>query len=223
MFRTLESLESRTLFAAAPVVPTVVQVGATIEVVGTKWGDDIHVRLSADVTSLEVLHNGQQLGSYALDTIALVRVDGGKGHDNLHLDANVMVAAHLAGGAGNDILVGGGLGDHLRGMLGKDNLSGGDGNDLLDGAQAPDVLSGGAGDDRIFGGHGMDVLDGGFGVDILTGGKGWDALTGGEGVDSFIGSDQFWELRDFWAAIEIYTFLSPKDIIGGIIDDFFGL
>ena len=52
----------------------------TIDVVGTRRADDIHVRLSADLASVEVLHNGQTLGSYLLNTVALVRVDGGSGH-----------------------------------------------------------------------------------------------------------------------------------------------
>jgi len=222
MFRTLESLESRTLFAAAPVVPTIVQAGMTIDVVGTKRADDVHVRLSADLASVEVLHNGQTLGSYLLNTVALVRVDGGKGSDVLHVDANVLLSAHLTGGAGNDVLVGGGGADQLRGMQGKDNLSGGDGNDLLDGAQAPDVLAGGAGDDQCLGGHGLDVIDGGFGIDIITGGKGRDALTGGFDADVFIGDDQLWELRDYSAGEDAYTFnLNPFDIIDDFFNDWF--
>ena len=44
MSRYLESLENRTLFAAAPAVATATLVGANLSVVGTKKADDIHVR-----------------------------------------------------------------------------------------------------------------------------------------------------------------------------------
>ena len=219
--RNIESLEGRTLFAAAPAVATIVEAGGVIDVVGTKKADDIHVRLNGDL--LEVVHNNETvLGSYNASLITLVRVDGGKGHDNLHVDANVLVAAHLTGGVGNDTLVGGGGNDRLMGMQGKDNLSGGEGNDYLDGAQAPDVLSGGAGDDQLLGGHGPDTIDGGDGNDTITGGKGRDALTGGLGADVFVGDDQTLELRDYAAGEDTYTFnLNPFQIIDDIFNDFF--
>jgi Ca2+-binding RTX toxin-like protein len=216
--RNFESLESRTLFAAAPPVATIVQAGGVLDVVGTKKADDIHVRLNADGVTLEVAHNGQLLGSYDASTVALVRVDAGKGHDNVHLDANVLVNAQLAGGVGNDILVGGGGNDHLLGMAGKDNLSGGDGDDSLDGAAASDLLSGGNGDDQLNGGAAPDTLDGGDGDDTITGGKGRDALLGGLGVDVFIGQDREWELVDL-ATEDTYTYLiNPFDFLDGILD-----
>ena len=217
MFRPVETLESRTLFAVAPV-PTIVQAGGVIDVVGTKRGEDIHVRLSADLANLEVAHNGTLLGSYAVGTVALVRVDAGKGHDTVHVEANVLVATSLNGNVGNDILVGGGGIDTLMGMQGKDALNGADGNDQLDGGLGSDALTGGAGDDRLMGGNGLDVIDGGAGIDTITGGKGRDALTGGTEADVFIGDDKVWELRDL-APEDAYTFnLNPFDII----DDFFG-
>ena len=217
--RNIESLEGRTLFAAAPAVATIVEVGGVVDVVGTKKADEIHVRLNADV--LEVAHNGTVLGSYNASLITLVRVDGGKGHDNLHVDANVLVATHLTGGVGNDVLVGGAGADRLMGMQGKDNMSGGEGNDYLDGAQAPDVLSGGLGDDQLLGGHGLDTVDAGEGNDTITGGKGRDALTGGLGADVFVGDDKTWELRDL-APEDTYTFnLNPFEIIDDIFNDFF--
>lgn len=217
MFRTVETLESRTLFAVAPV-PTIVQAGGVIDVVGTKRADDIHVRLSADLANLEVAHNSVLLGSYAVGTVALVRVDAGKGHDNVHVDANVLVATNLNGNVGNDILVGGGGIDTLLGMQGKDSLSGGEGNDQLDGGVGKDVLTGGAGDDHLLGGNAPDVIDGGAGIDTITGGKGRDALTGGTEADVFIGDDKVWELADL-APEDSYTFnLNPFDLIDGIFD-----
>jgi Ca2+-binding RTX toxin-like protein len=218
MFRNVETLESRTLFAATPPVATIVQAGGVIDVVGTKKADDIHVRLSADLANVEVAHNGALLGTYALSSVTLVRVDAGKGHDHVHVDASVLVSTNLNGNVGNDILVGGGANDTLLGFAGKDNLSGGEGNDQLDGGAAPDVLTGGNGADNIAGGHGLDIIDGGAGADTITGGKGRDSLTGGTEADVFLGDDKVWELKDL-SPEDSYTFnLNPIDII----DDFFG-
>src|SRR5439155_19431067 len=119
--------------SAAPLVATVVQNGGVVDVVGTKTADDIHVALNADGVHLEVSHNGALIGSFDLGTVSLVRVDAGKGNDNVHVDANVLVSTQLTGNKGNDILVGGGGNDILLGNQGKDSLSGGDGNDQLDG------------------------------------------------------------------------------------------
>lgn len=69
----------------------------------------------------------------------------------------------LFGGDGDDILVGGALGD---------TLDGGPGNDLLLGATNPydgnDVLIGGSGNDVLFGQFGADDLQGGSGEDLLV-------------------------------------------------------
>ena len=60
------------------------------------------------------------------------------------------------GGAGDDQLVGNGLGN------------------VLDGGAGADSLNGGAGDDLLRGGHGADLLEGGAGADTLDGGQGAD-------------------------------------------------
>ena len=179
MSRYLEGLESRTLFAAAPPVATATLVGADLQVVGTKKADDIHVRLSADALNVEVAHNGNVIASHAVGVIAMVTVDAGKGHDNVHIDANVMVNASLTGGVGNDTLVGS--------MLGLN------------------VLVGGAGKDNLTGGNGVDTLDAGAGNDIIVGGNGRDALTGGEGADNFAGNDKVWEFRDLNGVEDTYN------------------
>ncbi len=73
-------------------------------------------------------------------------------------------SAELYGGAGDDVLVGGFLGD---------TLDGGDGDDILLGGtrfpDAADVLLGGAGVDLLWGHLGADTLDGGAGGDLLLG------------------------------------------------------
>ncbi|MEZ5996460.1 MAG: cadherin domain-containing protein [Hyphomonadaceae bacterium] len=107
----------------------------------------------------------------------------------------IRVAALIDGGAGNDTIRGGDLGN---------DLLGGDGNDTLIGGKLDDWMFGGAGDDRLYagavanpsasastltsvdGGNG-DYLDGGEGNDALYGGTGSDWLAGGAGVDTLYG------------------------------------
>ena len=75
----------------------------------------------------------------------------------------VTVPSQLAGGSGNDMLIGG---------TGADNLRGGGGNDALFGNLGRDVLRGGSGDDRLDGGPGptqgadADLVFGNSGIDL---------------------------------------------------------
>lgn len=204
MSRYLESLESRTLFAAAPVVATATLDGSNLVVVGTKKADDIHVRMNG--ANVEVLHNGTSLAQHGASLVTMVTIDAGKGHDNVHIDADVTVNAHLTGGVGNDTLVGSMLGlNVLLGGAGKDNMTGGNLNDVLEGGNAGDILTGGAGDDNLSGGNGKDTLDAGDGNDIVVGGNGRDALTGGAGADNFAGNDKVWEFRDLNGVEDTYA------------------
>lgn len=115
-------------------------------------------------------------------------------------DHEILVAALIDGGAGNDTIRGGDLGN---------DLLGGDGNDVLVGGKLDDWLLGGAGNDRLFAGDAVttftagdttaqnaaiavdggngDYLEGGDGDDELYGARGSDWLTGGAGVDRLIG------------------------------------
>jgi Ca2+-binding RTX toxin-like protein len=80
----------------------------------------------------------------------------------------------LAGGAGNDLLVG---------DAGRDTLVGGAGDDYAFGRAGNDEIEGGDGDDALIGLDGADTLDGGSGSDVLTGGAGRDRMLGGDGKD----------------------------------------
>lgn len=65
----------------------------------------------------------------------------------------------LKGGAGDDIIIGGGGGDTLSGGAGQDLLIGGEGDDDLHGDGGNDFLVGGSGNDTLSGGAGTDTLD----------------------------------------------------------------
>ena len=167
-----EILEARVLFAAAPVAVTAAVVEGALQVVGTRRADPILIAPGASDPNVIEVRTGPGgatlVGAFdrASVTEALV-LTGGKGNDNLAIDAAVALPAVLAGGPGRDVLTGGG------------------GDDILDGGPGNDRLLGGAGDDLLDGGAGRDVLDGGAGNDSLSGGPARDAVAGGDGDDLF--------------------------------------
>lgn len=136
----------------------------------------------------------------SMDTIANaagLTIDGVTGSGQ----HKIKIAAVIDGGAGNDTIRGGDLGNDLLGGAGNDHLVGG----LLD-----DWLLGGDGDDVLFAGNVGNIgfgsgdfaaersaiavnggngnyLEGGAGNDRLYGGSGSDWLSGGAGVDRLVG------------------------------------
>ncbi len=80
----------------------------------------------------------------------------------------------IAGGLGDDHIIGSDLSEHIVGDGGNDTLEGAGGDDLLDGGDGADVLVGGAGEDTLLGGDDDDLLDGGVGADFMAGGDGND-------------------------------------------------
>ena len=97
----------------------------------------------------------------------------------------VEFANTLAGGAGDDFLIGTDENDLFYGNDGNDTLAGGAGDDLLYGWNGDDVIRGNAGDDTLAGDAGNDSLDGGDGNDQFFAGDGNDTLIGGLGYDVF--------------------------------------
>jgi len=120
---------------------------------------------------------------FQIDIVATVH--GGDGDD-------VIVGGDLGndlfGDGGNDVITGGAKDDWIFGGAGNDKLyaGGGDGN-YLDGGADNDELYGALGSDWLEGGSGIDLLEGNAGDDILAGGAGdGDQLHGGSGDDSYI-------------------------------------
>lgn len=114
----------------------------------------------------------------------------------------------LAGGAGNDTLIGNNVAnvisgnggdDTIRGLGGNDQMNGNAGDDNLDGGEGNDVLLGSAGNDVLLGANGDDILNGGEGIDILVGGLGVDLLVAGTERDILIGGTSTYTLDDFKA------------------------
>jgi hypothetical protein len=87
-------------------------------------------------------------------------IKGEAGNDTLSANA-----ADVAGGAGDDVIIGGYWGEFLRGDAGRDRIYGGKGFDHLGGNKGNDYLNGGPGRDVLRGGAGKDKLHGGPGRD----------------------------------------------------------
>jgi Ca2+-binding RTX toxin-like protein len=122
-------------------------------------------------------------------------------------------AYHVTAAAGNDVVIGGRLGDLVEGGTGNDSLFGGAGDDLLYGQEGNDALFGGSGHDILLGGvtPGQDWLSGGSGNDTMQGSPGNDTLIGGTGADLMAGgagADVF-----LWTSITEATAGSGRDRI----------
>ena len=122
---------------------------------------------------------------------SLIQASGGGGNDVIALDESngALPAAHLFGGAGNDILTGGSGADLLFGQSGDDTLFGKGGADALFGGAGNDVLTGGDADDAIYGEAGNDrmIWNPGDDSDLMEGGDGIDTVevNGGGGAEIF--------------------------------------
>ena len=94
---------------------------------------------------------------------------------------------------------------------GRDKILGGAGDDILSGGVLGDTVKGGAGRDLLFGEAGTDEMNGGKGNDRLIGGGGMDVMTGGLGQDSFIyfnpneGGDRITDFDPTQDAIELFA------------------
>jgi hemolysin type calcium-binding protein len=123
------------------------------------------------------------------------RYDGGPGFDEVDYgDRRTAIRVDLrhASGQGtvaeNDAFasierIAGGRGDdRLVGMARRNELDGGGGHDVLIGGRGPDEIEGGSGRDRVRGGRGDDVIYGGTGRDRLSGGAGDDSLGSHDGI-----------------------------------------
>lgn len=171
--------------------------------VGTEGDDRIHVSRDED-GGLTVSVNGRRWTAQTEADLPFV-ITGGAGNDGIVVDADVLQAVRIDGGAGDDVIQGGGGRDLIDGGAGRDVIRGGGDRDLIRGGLGADSLFGGGGDDvlyglegqdRLRGEGGRDYLDGGAdadaawggsGRDILSGGRGADRLDGGSGADTLAG------------------------------------
>jgi Ca2+-binding RTX toxin-like protein len=182
---------------AAMAVPASAAVTATFNSgVLSVFGDSLNNTITVSRNAAgNILVNGGAIpvagGTATVANTTLIQVFGQDGNDQISLDeANgALPAAHLFGGAGNDVLVGGSGADQLFGQAGNDTLLGKGGSDLLFGGADNDTLTGGDGDDQVFGQAGNDrmIWNPGDDTDLNEGGDGGDTVevNGGNGSETF--------------------------------------
>ncbi|UES54002.1 calcium-binding protein [Roseibium aggregatum] len=157
---------------------------------GTDGADIIAVNHDRYATSSSGGEAGAEIGMNGTvqDDETLIgfaaRLKGGDG-DDLIIGGDL--GNDLFGEAGNDKLIGGALDDWLYGGSGDDILISGGGNgNVLDGGDGNDRVFGSDGEDWLIGGDGNDVLRGAEGNDILDAGAGRDQIDGGQGDDTYV-------------------------------------
>ena len=117
-------------------------------------------------------------GTSPLDTgatIRRVRFVGHAGNDGTD------TSEHLYGTPRNDVIAGGGGDDMIIGRGGADRLAGEQGDDTLVGSSGADRLTGGDGEDALFGDAGTDRLVGGRGEDRIRGAGSNDTILAQDG------------------------------------------
>jgi Ca2+-binding RTX toxin-like protein len=153
-----------------------------------------NIQIIRDAAGRILVNNGSVTVAGGTPTIAntsQIRVFGLAGNDVLVLSETngALPAAHLFGGADNDVLSGGAGADELFGQAGNDSLLGRGGNDFLFGGGENDTLVGGDADDQAFGQGGDDrmIWNPGDDTDLNEGGGGIDAVeaNGGNGAEQF--------------------------------------
>lgn len=117
-------------------------------VTGTPGNDTIGLNKAG--SEIEVIVNGNFLGTFAPSGLLLVR--GDDGDDKVTVDLNLLTPSVIYGENGDDIVVSGNGSSILVGGDGEDRLSGGGARDLLIGGEAADALKGNNGDDILIAG-----------------------------------------------------------------------
>jgi Ca2+-binding RTX toxin-like protein len=156
------------------------------------------------------------------------RVNGGGGADRIFVSESGVT---VAGGAGDDVLVGAApqaaaidcsAGCQLG--LGSQTFQGGPGDDLVYGERGNDVIDGGGGNDRLYGGIGDDTVRGGDDNDVVSGGWGVDTVDGQAGDDLARGDGSADRVRDSGGGTDTISYATavppgfphaPKRLPGG--------
>jgi Ca2+-binding RTX toxin-like protein len=111
--------------------------------------------------------------------------DGADGNDTVRFDARVQAVAVTMDDVAND----GEKAESADVRKSVENVAGGAGDDVLVGTEVANVLTGNGGNDTIFGGAGNDVLLGGDGDDTFdeeSAPTGGDVIDGGNGSDTVL-------------------------------------
>jgi hypothetical protein len=207
MLRGFEVLENRKFFSAT-------LNGGTLTVTGTNNDDQISLSLLTqnNQNKLRVNDNGVNR-DFVLNAVKKVVASLLNGDDTFAGGDNVNIPMQISGGAGNDVLKGGGRNDTMNGDAGNDTLDGRGGDDDMRGGAGSDtvdysdrtnslVLSlddvandGGSGAhdnihsdiENVRGGQNDDVITGSAANNVIQGMGGTDQITGQGGDDAIYG------------------------------------
>ncbi|GAB3346839.1 cadherin domain-containing protein [Lysobacter tyrosinilyticus] len=163
----------------ARIIEDTVDTQSKERIAGTTGNDAITVILDTITNASGLtINDAAASGPHVIDFTAII--DGGAGDDVIRVGD---LGNDALGGDGNDVLVGGRLDDWLFGDAGNDTLFAANvantGFQITDTAAEAAAVAG-------WGGNG-DVLDGGDGDDRLYGSAGSEWLKGGAGVDRLVG------------------------------------
>ena len=154
--------------AAAPTLAAGI-VDGTLQITGASSPERIALRLSSlgsDQLVIDVGDDGSAEHSFDVATFRAIAVDAGSGDDIVRIDQvngafTTTEATTIAGGNGDDTLLGG---------SGAETFDGGRGNDVADGNGGADTAFLGKGDDVFIWdpGDGSDRFEGGAGSDTMV-------------------------------------------------------
>jgi hypothetical protein len=167
---------------ASPAPASASVADHTLTIRGTSGDDAISVAFAVGATDPVVVDLGNgSVASFDRSTFATVAVFLGSGDDQFRTGTGGTPATDapltVAGGNGNDVILGGAGNDTLSGGNGQDELRGGGGTDVLFGDNGSDLADGGVGTDTELLGNGADLA-------LWVPGEGNDAITGGNGDDT---------------------------------------
>lgn len=126
--------------------------GSDLTITGSPGNDRVEVELTHGGQQIVVEAGGQRIGQFDAAAVGTIHFNGFAGNDVFVVNPRITATVIADGGAGNDVLIGGG---------GNNILLGNAGNDALFGGPARDILIGGDGHDFLFGNRGDDILIGG--------------------------------------------------------------
>ncbi len=204
-----ESLDTRVLMAASASIDSST---LTLKIFGTGSADVISMTKSG--TNAKVVLNGVTK-YFLLSKFNTVDARLYAGSDTFTMTNDIVKAAYIEGGDGNDKLVGGGQNDYITGGNNNDTMDGAAGNDILFGNAGTDTADfsnrtynliitlddnpndGGVGGqdnihsdiENVWGGSKDDKITGSSKNNKLVGNAGNDSLVGLGGNDSLYGND----------------------------------
>ncbi len=201
--------------------------------------------LMALIPSNSIAHNDIPEGVCVINEIEVHNppyvIEGTGGADTIDCHHSNNIKGHfIAGGGGNDIIIGSKYNDKIDGGGGDDDIYGLGGNDIIFGGVGSSPASGvscelqmaaagriflakgGSGDDDIYGGEGDDCINAGSGEDVVDGGPGNDTIYGGNHADLIVGGPGIDYIDGGWhtdtCVFDIEDIIFCENIVGGLDD-----